>query len=974
MRFFADLHIHSRFSRATSKYLTIQELCLGAQTKGINVLGTGDFTHPAWISELRENLVEDQPGFYRLRQMDTGVRFVLTSEISTIYKQDGQVRKVHHLLLAPDFSTVEKISASLAAIGNIVSDGRPILGITSRNLLEIVLEAGDDAYIIPAHIWTPWFSALGSKSGFDSIAECYLDLEPHIFALETGLSSDPPMNWMVSSLDRYRLVSNSDAHSSAKIAREATIFDAPFDYYSMIDAMKTGKGLEGTVEFFPQEGKYHLDGHRKCAVVLTPQETKALGGICPVCNRPVTVGVLNRVMKLADRDEGRMPKTANPFYSLTPLPEILGEIMHVGSGSKRVKQAYDTLIREFGSELSLLLDEDLSEIASRGSELLSLGISHMREGKVHKVSGFDGEFGRVRVLRDDETGLLSSMDRIGSLGRSAKKRSRQKKIPVPVACEQVPAFSSFNAAQAEAIAFDRGNLIVKAGPGTGKTRVLVERIKRLRRDAGESCLAITFTTKAAKEIRDRLGDKGVDVYTFHALSAMIMDKCGLAFDVADEDILVQRADAMGMEDAKGFVRDLVYALSTLCELDDSQTRIMDSLEGEGVYPYEGLILKATDLLRTGEFRPAWTYVMVDEFQDINPAGYALLKGLKGEVMVIGDPNQSIYAFRGSSPKAFDTFRRGFSGVKTLALQTSYRLSHVNASAANGFIGDRCISSPRQGTPICLVDSLYPGEFIASEIEGLCGGMTSIGLSGSKGEYAPCDIAVIVRTRSQARPVMDALSRASIPFDSAYAVPLASIRGVSERLDILQKGDLSLYLKGLGEKGRERISRGLGAGNGVQESLQKAYSLVESLSGSIVDRIDAIETCGLFRLSSLDSKHLFYHYARTFGANLPGFIRFLRLSGDQEVLGQGVRVITAHAAKGLEFKCVFITGTFPLEGFDAQQEKNLFYVAMTRPLDILYLVPKGGPDSGYASFVSRDLCALHKETRQAGARQLLFFDA
>lgn len=282
MFFYADLHIHSKYSRATSKDCNLEQLALWAQKKGLSVIGTGDFTHPAWFKEINEKLIPAGNGAYRLKpeiekqifQNSEPVRFVLSVEISTIYKKGDKTRKVHHVVFVPDLDTAQNFRQKLDAIGNINSDGRPILGLDSRNLLETVLESGDDTFIIPAHIWTPWFSVLGSKSGFDSIEECYEDLSDYIFAVETGLSSDPEMNWKVSKLDKFRLVSNSDAHSPSKLAREATVFDTEPDYYGIMNALKTGKGYTGTVEFFPEEGKYHEDGHRKCNICLTPDETK----------------------------------------------------------------------------------------------------------------------------------------------------------------------------------------------------------------------------------------------------------------------------------------------------------------------------------------------------------------------------------------------------------------------------------------------------------------------------------------------------------------------------------------------------------------------------------------------------------------------------------------------------------------------------------------------------------------------------
>src|SRR5262245_41661757 len=333
MRFHADLHVHSKYSRATSRNLDLEHLAAWAARKGIDVVATGDFTHPAWCTELKQKLVPAEGGLYRLRdEIEHGVmatlpascrrpvRFMLEVEISTIYKKGERTRKVHHLIYAPDFDTVDRISARLARIGNIASDGRPILGLDSRDLLEIALESNPHAYLVPAHIWTPWFAALGSQSGFDSITDCYGDLADHIFAVETGLSSDPPMNWRISFLDRYRLTSNSDAHSPGKLGREATTFSCEPDYFSIRRALETGDGYVGTVEFFPEEGKYHMDGHRTCGVRLDPKETITHGGVCPSCGKPLTIGVAHRVEVLADRAEEETvpPATAGSVASLVP--------------------------------------------------------------------------------------------------------------------------------------------------------------------------------------------------------------------------------------------------------------------------------------------------------------------------------------------------------------------------------------------------------------------------------------------------------------------------------------------------------------------------------------------------------------------------------------------------------------------------------------------------------------------------------
>ncbi|MCF8127422.1 MAG: endonuclease Q family protein, partial [Deltaproteobacteria bacterium] len=338
-------------------------------------------------------------------------RFMLTSEISCIYKKNGKTRKVHHLILLPDFDSVLKLNRRLEAIGNIRSDGRPILGLDSRNLLEMVLETSDRAFFIPAHVWTPWFSLFGSKSGFDDIEECFEDLTPHIHALETGLSSDPPMNRLLSQLDRYLLVSNSDAHSPAKLGREGNLFETALDYDAMVGAMTHGEGFSGTIEFFPEEGKYHLDGHRKCRIRLHPGETKSRNGICPVCGKPVTVGVFHRVDDLADREH---PKLSKNFFSLIPLTETLSEIHECGAGTKKVSRNYEDLISRLGPELHILMDASVEEIKETGGFLLSKAVDRMRNKQVIRREGYDGEYGVIRLFDEGELKHEPYQNRISS--------------------------------------------------------------------------------------------------------------------------------------------------------------------------------------------------------------------------------------------------------------------------------------------------------------------------------------------------------------------------------------------------------------------------------------------------------------------------------------------------------------------------------------------------------------------------------
>ena len=592
MRFHSDVQIHSKYSRATSKNAVLEQLALWARKKGITVVGTGDFTHPLWLADIKDKLVPAEPGLFRLkpeieREIDAispeacahePVRFMLEVEISTIYKKWDKVRKIHHLIFVPDILAADKLVASLSKIGNLASDGRPILGLDSRNLLEITLQTGPHSYLIPAHIWTPWFAALGSKSGFDSIDDCYGDLAEHVFAAETGLSSDPPMNWRIASLDRFRLVSNSDAHSPPKIGREATTYETELSYFSILDALKTGEGFVGTVEFFPEEGKYHMDGHRKCEIRFTPEQTKACGGICPVCGQNLTVGVSHRIDSLADRslEEAKKhpPPKAAQVLSLVPLPEILAEIKAVGINSKKVALCYENLLNKIGSELFILEKAPLEEIKKADSSLLAEAISRLRQGKVIREAGYDGEYGIIRMFKPEELNLHDSLPFDLSLQANPNQKSKQKILSEQAGrlnevekletlgesgirtqkdsigknidknyideislstesakCSKYSILSSLDSMQREAASICRGPLLIIAGPGSGKTHTLTHRIAHLIADHGalpEQCLTVTFTHRAADSMRERLAAllpkkyTQIPIYTFHSLGLLML--------------------------------------------------------------------------------------------------------------------------------------------------------------------------------------------------------------------------------------------------------------------------------------------------------------------------------------------------------------------------------------------------------------------------------------------------------------------
>lgn len=402
--YYADLHLHSAWSLATSADMHIEQIAVAACKKGITLLGTGDCTHPSWLKELYEKLEATDEGMLVLRQdVEASVftmlpaacrkstRFILQTEVSTIFEDQGRTRKIHHLVYLPDFHAAEKLSALLAPFGSLASDGRPTLRLQAKELLELVLEAHPSAFLIPAHIWTPWFSVLGSKTCYQSIEECYGELSPHIFAVETGLSSDPAMNRKVACLDRFQLVSCSDAHSPSKIGRKASKFSCACTFSGIRHALATGEGFEGTLELFPEEGKYFLDGHRKCGFSCTPQETRALQGLCPVCHKRLTTGVLHRVELLADGMDRSSCLFMKPFSYAIPLIDIVAQLFSVRPTSKKVQQRYEQLIASLGPELNILTEFALDQLPDELQGVLA----QVRRGEVKKHPGFDGQYGHI---------------------------------------------------------------------------------------------------------------------------------------------------------------------------------------------------------------------------------------------------------------------------------------------------------------------------------------------------------------------------------------------------------------------------------------------------------------------------------------------------------------------------------------------------------------------------------------------------
>ncbi|MDJ0782777.1 MAG: UvrD-helicase domain-containing protein [Desulfosarcinaceae bacterium] len=802
MKFIADLHIHSRYSRATAKNLNLENLYVEARNKGLTVVATGDFTHPAWFAELQDKLVPAETGLFRLRSdlasgcdaqipsaCQGNVRFLLETEISNIYKKGERTRKNHNLVFMPDLESARRFNQRLEQIGNIHSDGRPILGLDARDLMETVLETDSEAHLIPAHVWTPWFSLLGSKSGFDSVEACFGDLSHHIFALETGLSSDPPMNWRVSALDQFTLVSNSDAHSPAKLGREANCFDTELSYEAIFEALKkpSAGNFKGTIEFYPEEGKYHADGHRKCGVQLLPDETRRYDGLCPVCGKPLVLGVLHRVEALSDRPVGFRPATSAEFVHLVPLEDMLAQLLRVGPKSKRVTLARQRLLESYGPELSILRDLPLEALLSCEIPHLGEAIGRMRNREITFSPGYDGEYGRLNIFSPDEWARLDGQRRLFATGVEPAKAVTAAPAPLPrvsanadasmsqplsrvlaaidgaeraapTATATAPATIQLNPEQQQVIDHRNGPVIVVAGPGTGKTRVLTERIVHLVNDAevpADTILAVTFTQKAATEMRERLagrlgGSGGPLVATFHGLCLQLLqekDRGSLPveketpsntpaasqpvrFIISGDRQAALMGDALKLAatadptsdtiSIKAALRAVSSVKQGLLPPDAPRKDLLAAADGRdisaayptyqrllgqlGAWDYDDLIFEVVSLLeKDADFRQScrerFPYLFVDEYQDLNAGQYRIVRALcpgHSQLCVIGDPDQAIYGFRGARVTYFNRFLEDYPGARVVHLRRNYRSVQTVLSAAYEVIANQHISLTGSG--------------------------------------------------------------------------------------------------------------------------------------------------------------------------------------------------------------------------------------------------------------------------------------
>lgn len=877
MRFYADFHLHSHYSRATSPQLNLEHLHKWAQLKGVTVVGTGDFVHPGWLEELRKKLEPAEPGLFKLKKefaqatqpevppACTGeVRFMLTAEISNIYKRLGKTRKIHNIAFAPSFEAALKLQGRLEAIGNIRADGRPILGLDSRDLLEIVLATDPLSFLVPAHIWTPWFAVLGSKGGFDAIDDCFADLTPHVFAVETGLSSDPPMNWRLKQLDRFVLISNSDAHSPQKLAREANLFDTELSYPAIYRAWKEveDRGFLGTIEFFPEEGKYHFDGHRACRTRLHPEETRRLKGDCPVCGKPVTVGVMARVEELADRPAGEHAPRWRPYANLIPLPEIIAEAHGQGVNAKAVAALFDLLLKKLGDELHILQEAALEDIGKFAGPVVAEGIRRMRCGAVNIAAGYDGEYGTINLFTLEEKrelqrrynaieldfgGAPATPARTTSESRAENAASDKEELPglqhpapqkigsprshpppaAPLAMAAAEAstkyeahFSQLNPSQKRAVEHRGSHLLIIAGPGTGKTRTLVQRIVHFvqRGEPPQSMLALTFTNKAAEEMQNRLREhlgaaaRPIWAGTLHSFCLQLLRQREEFFDfeIAGEDRRNELAQALWPQASAAQRQNWLEEISLLkATLQTAATAgqksryesYQEALRQARLWDFDDLLLQGVALLEQNgvvrqETQERCRIIFVDEYQDLNPAQHRLLKLLVGRgstLTAIGDPNQAIYGFRGAETGCFARFAEDYPGATEMRLTENYR-SGANILSASVQVIER--NADRFALPLSATlltegrVTIYAAptekaeaEYVVHQIEKMVGGTSMFSKDSGRIDYEHAggrsfgDFAVLYRLNALRRPLEEALQRSGMPYQISGDAPLAQRRGV-----------------------------------------------------------------------------------------------------------------------------------------------------------------------------------------------------
>lgn len=1035
----ADLHIHSKYSRATSTDCVPAMLDMWARRKGIGLIGSGDFTHPGWRQMLREQMVPSEDGLYTLREelrpTDPGgprecrtPRFVVSGEISSIYKQGERVRKVHSLILLPSLEAADRLSARLEAIGNLHSDGRPILGLSAHDLLEITLDVCPQAVYIPAHIWTPHFSLFGAFSGFDSIEECYGDLASEIHALETGLSSDPPMNWRLSALDRFTLVSNSDAHSPARLGREMNLIDREMSYPALKEALDRGKdaGFAGTIEFFPEEGKYHFDGHRACGVCLSPSEAEEKGNLCPVCGKRMTMGVSHRVEQLADRPEGcERPKHTAGFESMTPLPEAIASCAGMSAASVRVQARYEALLHELGPELTILRELPIEEIERKAGAALAEGIRRMRCGQVRLVPGFDGEYGRVQLMDAAEaqalSGQLTFLDAMTPVSRGRKRTGTplpkpQKETAPAAALTDAPSpTAELNQEQRAAAEATERVVAVVAGPGTGKTKTLVARVAHLIGQGvkPEKICAVTFTNKAASELKTRLQRhfgsvralKGLTVGTFHSICLTLLRRKNPGLTVLDESGSLSVAGdlvnglALNMTPQKFLKQLAMHRAGEETDLPEQALVLWrERLNALNALDFDGLLLEEL----ASEEAPPFEYLLVDEYQDVGELQRRLThKWSAGgkSLFVIGDPDQSIYGFRGSDAACFDRLAEEETDMRRIALRVNYRCTPEILSCAMPLIGhnpgEHLLEAGRDSGAMVrrvrVTDEMQEGIALAKEIGRMVGGVDMLEAQANGPERRSVgfsDIAVLYRTHRQADTLEKCLATEGIPYVVAGREDYLSAGSVRRAMAFFR-----FMLRPWDRAAMKECLPDIAWQPDMDETLETACAQLDSLGEEAVRLAETARSMS-GKLRKDKPGKLLERYARAVGIsaadadfeklrNASGMAADMETFLDNLTMGEegdisrpsgrkyapdAVRLMTLHGAKGLEFPVVFLAGVrkgvLPLEvsygtPADLQEERRLMYVGMTRAREELVIL--AGPEE---SAFMREIPAERMHTASA----------
>jgi len=981
-KFIADFHIHSHYSIATSKFSNFYEYAKKAYYKGIDLIGTGDGIHPGLLNEIEEYLTEDENnGLLKLKEeyqkklikeipnilTNKNIRFIITTEISTIYKKNNKVRKLHHLFLIPDLPTAKKISKKLDSIGNIRSDGRPILGMDSSELLKIFLDINEDIIYIPAHIWTPHFSLFGAKSGFDTIEECFGDLEKYIYAVETGLSSDPPMNWLISQLDNRFLVSNSDAHSPENLGREANLFHASFSYNGILNALKNTNNddkILGTIEFYPEEGKYHWDGHRKCGIYLSPKEAKKYNNICPVCGKPLTMGVLHRVYELADKPENTKGPKAKPFHSIVTLKQIIADSINKNPKSKAVEKIYNNIIRANGNEFDILLNNDIDNLKIN-EPIIKYAISKVRNNNIYIRPGFDGEYGIVSVFSPEEKKEILSnaifidqkiqtkKDKIKPNNNTTANAPELQQLSLNITPQNQTQILNKN--QEKIINNKDKFVFIQAGPGTGKTFTIIKKLETLKKELETNkILFVTFTDSAANEIKNRINISSHNLYigTFHSISKRILQEIyNISINLITTQDQIFILQQLGLK--KGYNKFLIkieqYKIDGSISVIDEEKLLIQKyinfLQQNNLYDFNDILLKFIEIHDSKKF--LIKYLFVDEVQDCNKLQFNWIKKLTDnlqQLILIGDYYQSLYKFRGAEPETILKLDELFPKIKFLTLQISYRLPQNFINISSEIISKKTInislksSSDEKGDFYIIEhpNSKIEKSFFIKELKKLIGTL-DMNIGNTAGEYYPNDIAFIFRTNQKLKEYLTYFRQHNFPvkvfFDDTFLKNEKIIK-ILYALRAIENKNNKFF-----EEIFYKISRtNINLMDSPENLLKKINFICSSLNISNDDDIELL----IDILQNSDDLN----------STINELLNHKRISNQKN----NINFLTVHSAKGLEFPVVIIPSLqknyFPIKNGDMDEEERLFYVALTRSSEKIYLSYTTDNDNGPSIFIKK----------------------